>query len=149
MARNINALLSVASVLLLLAGCSSTPHQRSSVDEQWHAQEEKQPTLSEEDKANYVNAREKAMAREYALLSDRQVREAYQRGARDTLEDFKGRMRAKAGFVWEPPLVEMVEMPAAQVNGAIYPAHRAPVIIRPGRWVEDNGVALPDLEGRQ
>jgi hypothetical protein len=102
--------------------------------------------LSSEDEANYVRAKEKAIAKEFSVLEGRQLKDAYEQGVRDTLEDFKGRMRASSGFVWEPPLIEWVAMPAQQINGAIYPSHKAPVIIRPGRWVEENGITLPDVE---
>lgn len=146
--------LAIISALLFMGGCAShapAPSYAHLSDDPWEAGSASaahRDTPGGEDRANYVRAQEKAMAREYAVLHERQLRDAYEKGARDTMEDFKGRMRAQAGFVWEPPMVEMVDMPAQQINGAIYPAHRAPVIIRPGRWVEYNGIALPDLEGR-
>lgn len=145
MAPNTSAWLSALILVATLAGCSASPDRHYIHHEEGRTEPANVP--GSEDRANYVTAKERAMAREYAAMGDRQLREAYEKGARDTLEDFKGRMNARAGFVWEPPLIEMVEMPAAQVNGAIYPAHRTPVIIRPGRWVEENGIALPNLEG--
>ncbi|ULQ48336.1 hypothetical protein JN531_017025 (plasmid) [Flagellatimonas centrodinii] len=52
-------------------------------------------------------------------------------------------MRARQGFTYEPPIIEYVEMPAQVMNGALYPRHKAPVIVSPGRWVETNGVPVP------
>lgn len=69
--------------------------------------------------------------------------DAYRKGVTDTLEEFEGRMRARQGFTYEPPIIEYVDMPAQVMNGALYPRHKAPVIISPGRWIESNGVPVP------
>lgn len=70
---------------------------------------------------------------------------AYEQGVRDTLQEYKGRMRAREEYVYEPPLVQEVDMPARIVGGTFYPAHKEKVIVRPGRWVQENSVPAPDL----
>ena len=42
---------------------------------------------------------------------------AYEQGVRDTLQEYKGRMRAREEYVYEPPLVQEVDMPARIVGG--------------------------------
>ena len=147
--KSLSFTLSLTLMASALAGCSSGPrHTQISHEELVMQERYAREIVSTEDRAGYVRAQDKATAREHAVLGDRQMIDAYERGVRDTLEDFRGRMHARSGFVWEPPMIEMVDMPAANINGAIYPAHRAPVIIRPGRWVEEHGIALP-VEGAQ
>lgn len=68
---------------------------------------------------------------------------AYEQGVRDTLQEYKQRMRAREQYVYEPPLVQEVDMPARIVGGSFIPAHKEKVIVRPGRWVLENGVPAP------
>jgi len=77
------------------------------------------------------------------LLSEQGARAAYRRGVRDTMEEFRGRREGRERFVWQPMLVEHVEVPAGIRNGAFRPSHTEPVIVSPGRWVEHNRVQLP------
>lgn len=137
--------LSLALTGVLLTGCAASPYQ--STPSAWQDQDSFPPqAVSNGDRAAGVSARDKSALIQHGLLTERQRREAYEQGVRDTLQDFKGRMRAQAGFTYEPPLVEVIDMPARQVNGAIIPGHKTPVIIRRGRWVEHNGVALPEVD---
>lgn len=91
-----------------------------------------------------VTDADRAALLEYRRASRAEAERAYQDGVRDTMEEFKGQMHGRSNFVWEPPLVEMVDMPTQVINGALVPAHKAPVIISPGRWVEHNNVQLPN-----
>jgi hypothetical protein len=43
-------------------------------------------------------------------------------------------------YVWKPPLVSEVDMPARVINGVMIPAHRELVILRPGYWVKTENV---------
>lgn len=79
-------------------------------------------------------------------MKDRALLDAYERGARDTLEDQKGRLRAQRGFVYDAPIIEYITIPAGSANGAVYPSHKVPVILKKGRWVERNNVMLPDIK---
>lgn len=69
---------------------------------------------------------------------------AYEQGVRDTVREFKSRMRARSQFVWEPPIVQEVWVPGRVVGGTFYPGHSEKVIVSPGRWVEENGVPAPE-----
>jgi len=127
----------------LLTGCASSEvlPQKTILDDDYNPKDG--ISLSESDKQRGITLEGKRAAARMRALQDEELKGAYAQGVRDTLQDFKGRMRARSQFVWEPPIVEMVEMPAANMNGAIYPRHVTPVIIAPGRWVEENGVRLP------
>lgn len=71
-------------------------------------------------------------------------RNAYEQGVRETLQEYKQRLRARQEYVYEPPLVQDVDMPARIVNGTFYPAHRQKVIVKPGRWVQENAIPAPE-----
>ncbi len=49
------------------------------------------------------------------------------------MRDFK-RKSSAPHYVYEPPVIEYVEVPAQVRDGAFYPAHREPVVVRPGYW---------------
>lgn len=75
---------------------------------------------------------------------DEVYRKAYEAGVRDTLQEYKQRLRAREQYVYEPPVMQEVWVPARIVGGTFYPAHYEKVIVRPGRWVEENGVPAPE-----
>jgi hypothetical protein len=129
-----------------MQGCTSNPAPQPYIPDEEPAVQDKRAKLSQEDYAAYITLKDKAVGIEHNTITEQQRREAYKQGVSDVLEDFKGRMRAQEGFVYEPTLIEYVEMPAAVHNGAMYPTHKVPVIVRRGRWIERNGVALPDPE---
>jgi hypothetical protein len=49
--------------------------------------------------------------------------------------EFRTRSELNQPYVWKPPLISEVDMPARVVNGVMIPAHRELVIVRPGYWV--------------
>ncbi len=126
---------------LTLSGCSSAPKHQNTIF--GGKAKNKNYQLSESDKQRYITIEDKRAAMEFRALKEKDLTDAYKQGVQDTLSDFKGRMRARSQFVWEPPIIEMVDMPASVQNGALYPRHKTPVIIAPGRWVEENGIRLP------
>ena len=52
-------------------------------------------------------------------------------------------MRARGEYVYEPPLVQEVDMPARIVGGRS-PGTQEKSLFG-GRWVQENGVPAPDL----
>ena len=145
---------SIALLALLVAGCNSTPYYQDEA----HYQRDYQKSVTEQDGRSPVRGdadktqdalleRDKAAAQAYANLVKSRERQAYREGVQDTLEDFRGKMQARQGFVWEPPVVDYVEVPGAVRNGAYVPAHREAVILSPGRWIEANGEMLPTADG--
>ncbi|MEQ9223828.1 MAG: hypothetical protein RJQ08_11525 [Salinisphaeraceae bacterium] len=102
------------------------------------------PRSTELDSIERATRADRLALHEYQRLSRGQAEAAYRRGVADTMEEFRGQLHGQRGFVWEEPVVEMVEMPARVINGALVPRHMSPVVISPGRWVESNGVDLPE-----
>lgn len=54
--------------------------------------------------------------------------------------EFRTRSELNQPYVWQPPMISEVDMPARIVNGMMIPAHRELVIVRPGYWVRTESV---------
>ena len=54
--------------------------------------------------------------------------------------EFRTRSELNQPYVWQPPMISDVDMPARIVNGMMIPAHRELVIVRPGYWVRTESV---------
>ena len=67
------------------------------------------------------------------------LKKAYDEGFRTGKEiiaaEFRTRSELNQPYVWKPPMISEVDMPARVVNGVIIPAHKELVIVRPGYWV--------------
>ncbi len=116
----------IAAGLALLTGCASSPREAPPAPEGAAAQQAETPQEVRDEAAQ-----------------DAAVREAYERGVRDVLEDYRGRMRASEHFVYEPPVIEYVDMPAEIRSGALYPSRSEPVIISPGGYRSQQGITVP------
>ena len=68
-----------------------------------------------------------------------ELKKAYNEGFRAGKEiiaaEFRTRTELNQPYVWKPPMISEVDMPARVVNGVMIPAHRELVIVRPGYWV--------------
>jgi hypothetical protein len=73
-----------------------------------------------------------------------ELKKAYDEGFRAGKEiiaaEFRTRTELNQPYVWQPPMISEVEMPARVVNGMMIPAHREFVIVRPGYWVRTENV---------
>jgi hypothetical protein len=49
--------------------------------------------------------------------------------------EFRTRSDLNQPYVWKPPMISEVDMPARVVNGVMIPTHRELVIVKPGKWV--------------
>ena len=132
------------TILLLLiiafaSGCAVTVHEQVPQNQNQQSVNDDTTTYTGEEHPY----EDKRRAYEHEAMQKGALRDSYEKGVRDTLKDFKGRMRAKSNFTYEPPVIDVIDMPAVVKNGALYPRHRVPVIIKQGHWVENNGVALP------
>lgn len=140
---------------LLLGGCASNPdpygvyqseddqNYSYSIDDEGVMTEANQAHLTEEDQHRYLSIEDKEAALKFRALKERELLNAYQLGAQHVLEDFKGKLAGQKGFVYEPPVIECIEFPAGVYNGAVYPAHCQPTVLRPGGFVERNSIMLP------
>jgi len=61
--------------------------------------------------------------------------EGFRAGKEIIAAEFRTRTELNQPYVWKPPMISEVDMPARVVNGIIIPAHRELVIVKPGYWV--------------
>ena len=80
-------------------------------------------------------------------ISCGELKRAYDQGFRAGKEivaaEFRTRSELNQPYVWQPPMISEVDMPARVVNGVMIPAHRELVIVRPGYWVRTENI-IPD-----
>jgi len=57
--------------------------------------------------------------------------------------EFRTRSELNQPYVWQPPMISEVDLPARIVNGMMIPAHREFVIVRPGYWVRTESMFHP------
>ncbi len=73
-----------------------------------------------------------------------ELKRAYDEGFRAGKEiisaEFRNRSELNKPYVWQPPMISEVDMPARVINGVMIPAHRELVIVRPGYWVRTENV---------
>lgn len=131
----------VAAFGIVLAGCAHSPsatHSYGPTDQKGGPR-----TLTPDQQALRQAEAEHRAAEELRRARQGEINAAYDQGVQNTLEEFRGRMQARQGFVYQPPIMEWVDMPAQVTNGALLPAHKQLVIVSPGRWVEDNYAGIP------
>ena len=66
--------------------------------------------------------------------------EGFRAGKEIIATEFRTRMELNQPYVWKPPMISEVDMPARVVNGVMIPAHRELVIVRPGQWVRTENI---------
>jgi hypothetical protein len=73
-----------------------------------------------------------------------ELKKAYDEGFRAGKEiiavEFRTRSELNQPYVWKPPMISEVDMPARVVNGVMIPAHSELVIVKPGYWVRVENV---------
>jgi hypothetical protein len=66
--------------------------------------------------------------------------EGFRAGKEIIAAEFRTRSELNQPYVWKPPMISEVDMPARVVNGVMSPAHRELVIVRPGSWVRADDI---------
>jgi hypothetical protein len=66
--------------------------------------------------------------------------EGFRAGKEIIAAEFRTKSELNQPYVWKPPMISEVDMPARVVNGVMIPAHRELVIVRPGYWVRADKV---------
>jgi hypothetical protein len=75
--------------------------------------------------------------------STRSYDEGFRAGKEIIAAEFRTRLELNQPYVWQPPMISEVEMPARIVNGMMIPAHKELVIVRPGYWVRTESMFQP------
>ena len=69
--------------------------------------------------------------------------EGFRAGKEIIAAEFRTRSELNQPYVWQPPMISDIYMPARIVNGMMIPAHKELVIVRPGYWVRTESI-IPD-----
>jgi hypothetical protein len=73
-----------------------------------------------------------------------ELKRSYDEGLRAGKEiiaaEFRTRSELNQPYIWQPPMISDVDMPARIVNSMMIPAHRELVIVRPGYWVRTENI---------
>ena len=126
--RSINSLISVGFIAAILSGCAAAV----TIDGQIASTENPETSFAT---CSYLRTRE---------ASCNELKKAYDEGFRADKEiiavEFRTRSELNQPYVWKPPMISEVDMPALVVNGVMIPAHRELVIVRPGYWVRTESI---------
>jgi len=130
--RSLNELISVCFVAVILSGCVAV-----ATDGEIASAENPETSFAS---CPYLRTQQ---------ASCDELKKAYDEGFRAGKEiiaaEFRTRSELNQPYVWKPPLISEVDMPARVVNGVMIPAHRELVIVRPGYWVRTENI-LKDRE---
>lgn len=69
--------------------------------------------------------------------------EGFRAGKEIIATEFRTRSELNQPYVWQPPMISEVDLPARIVNGMMIPAHKELVIVRPGYWVRTESMFHP------
>ena len=121
--RSINSLISMGFFAAILSGCAAA-------------------VTTDGEIASTENSETATASCPYLITQQAscdELKRAYDEGFRVGKEiiaaEFRTRSELNQPYVWQPPMISEVEMPARVVNGVMIPAHRELVIVRPGHWV--------------
>lgn len=121
--RSLNELVSAWSVAIILSGCAAAVATNGEI------------TSTESPETSFATC---SYLRTQQASCD-ELKKAYDEGFRAGKEiiatEFRTRTELNQPYVWKPPMISEVDMPARVVNGVMIPSHRELVIVRPGYWV--------------
>jgi hypothetical protein len=125
---NLNKLINVCFVAVMLSGCAAAVATDGEI------------ASTENPETSFATC---SYLRTHQASCD-ELTKAYNEGLRAGKEiiaaEFRTRTELNQPYVWNPPLISEVDMPARVVNGVMVPAHRELVIVRPGYWVRAENI---------
>ncbi len=121
--RNFNQLITVWPIAVILSGCAAAV----ATDGKSTSTENQETAVAS---CTYLKTRQ-ASCDELKRSYD----EGFRAGKEIIAAEFRIRTELNQPYVWKPPMISEVDMPARVVNGVMIPAHRELVIVRPGYWV--------------
>jgi hypothetical protein len=120
---SINSLINVGFIAVILSGCAAAVATDGEI-----ASPENPETATAS--CPYLRTQQ-ASCEELKRSYD----EGFRAGKEIIAAEFRTRSELNQPYVWKPPMISEVDMPARVVNGVTIPAHRELVIVRPGHWV--------------
>jgi hypothetical protein len=125
---NLNKLINVCFVAVMLSGCAAAV----ATDGEIASTENPETSFAT---CSYLRTQQ---------VSCDDLTNAYNEGFRAGKEivaaEFRTRTELNQPYVWKPPMISEVDLPARVVNGVMIPAHRELVIVRPGYWVRTENI---------
>jgi hypothetical protein len=121
--RSFKKLISLCSVVVMLSGCATAV----TTDGEIVSTENPETSFAT---CSYLRT-QKASCNELKKAYD----EGFRAGKAIIAVEFRTKSELNQPYVWKPPMISDVDMPARVVNGVMIPAHRELVIVRPGHWV--------------
>ena len=130
--RSLNQLINVCFVAVILSGCATAVTSDGEI------------TSTENPETSFATC---SYLRTQEASCD-ELKKAYDQGFRAGKEiiaaEFRTRTELNQPYVWKPPMISEVDLPARVVNGIMIPAHRELVIVRPGQWVRTEIISKGD-----
>jgi hypothetical protein len=125
---NLNKLINVSFVAVMLSGCAAAV----ATDGEIASMENPETSFAT---CSYLRTQQ-------ASCDD--LTKAYNEGFRAGKEiiaaEFRTRTELNQPYVWKPPMISEIDLPARVVNGVMIPAHRELVIVKPGQWVRTENI---------
>ena len=125
--RSINSLISVGFIAVILSGCAAV-----ATDGEIASTEKSETAIAT---CPYLRTQQ-ASCEELKRSYD----EGFRAGREIVAAEFRTRSELNQPYVWQPPMISEVDMPARVVNGVMIPTHRELVIVRPGHWVRTENI---------
>ena len=126
--KSLNELINVCFVAVILSGCAAAVATDGDI------------TSTENQETSFVTC--SYLRTQQASCNE--LKKAYDQGFRAGKEiiaaEFRTRTELNQPYVWKPPMISEVDLPARVVNGIMIPAHRELVIVRPGYWVRTENI---------
>ena len=120
---NLNKLINVCFVAVMLSGCAAAV----ATDGEIASTENPETSFA----TCYYLRTQQASCDDLAKAYN----EGFRAGKEIIAAEFRTRTELNQPYVWKPPMISEVDLPARVVNGVMIPAHRELVIVRPGYWV--------------
>jgi len=126
--KSLNELINVCFVAVILSGCAAAVATDGDI------------TSTENQETSFVTCSYLRTRQASCDELKRSYDEGFRAGKEIIAAEFRTRTELNQPYVWKPPMISEVDMPARVVNGVMIPAHRELVIVKPGAWVRTENI---------
>ena len=120
---NLNKLINVCFVAVMLSGCAAA------------VATDGESASTENPETSFATCSDLRTQQASCDNLTKAYNEGFRAGKEIIAAEFRTRTELNQPYVWKPPMISEVDLPARVVNGVMIPAHRELVIVRPGYWV--------------
>ena len=126
--KSLNELVNFCFVAVLLSGCAAAVATDGEI------------TSTKNQETSFVTCSYLRTRQASCDELKRSYDEGFRAGKEIIAAEFRTRTELNQPYVWKPPMISEVDMPARVVNGVMIPAHRELVIVKPGDWVRTENI---------